>query len=110
MKSTLVMDGETFFSGRRVEEPHLSAAELEADAGQYRSTELDATYNLSIEKGSLMLTVGWNPPLTLTPAAPDEFDSQDFGTIVFHRNTNHHIDAFSLFTVNARDISFERVH
>ena len=110
MKSTLEMDGEIFFAGERVKEPHLTAVELEADAGQYTSAELDATYNLSVEKGSLILTVGWNPPLQLTPVAPDEFDNQDFGTIVFHRDAHHQVDSFRLFTVNARDLSFERVH
>lgn len=110
MKSTLEMDGETFFAGQRVIEPHLTAVELEPDAGQYQSTELDATYDLSVEKGSLMLTVGWNPALKLTPVAPDEFDNQDFGTIVLHRNADHKVESLTLFTVNARDISFKRVH
>jgi hypothetical protein len=54
-QATLEMDGEAFFSARRITELHLSDAELAAYAGGYRSAELDATYYLSIDKGSLML-------------------------------------------------------
>lgn len=108
MQATLEMDGETFFAGKRIEEPHLSDADLATYAGRYMSTELDSTYNLSISTGSLTLRNNWNPPLKLAPIAQDEFDGGDLGTLVFHRDPNHRISGLSVFTVNARDVSFEK--
>ena len=110
MKATLVMDGETFFAGNRIEPPHLGQADLSAFAGRYRSTEIAATYTLSISEGSLVLQLNWNPPLKLNPLAPDEFESEDLGTVVFHRDASHGVSGLSLFSVNARDVSFDKDH
>ncbi len=110
MKATLVTDGETFFAGKRIEVPHLGGADLAGYAGQYRSTEIDTTYDLSIDPGGLLLRSKWNPPLKLTAIAPDEFESGDLGTLVFRRDANNRVSGLSVFTVNARDVSFERVH
>jgi len=110
MKATLVTDGGIFFAGRRVEVPHLSEADLAGYAGRYNSMELDATYDLSIEKGRLLLRNNWNRPQELTAVAPDEFESGDFGSVVFRRDANRRVSGLSVFTVNARDVNFERVH
>jgi len=109
MKATLVTDGETFFAGNRIEAPHLSEADLADYAGQYRSTEIDTSYDLSIDAGGLLLRNKWNPPLKLTALAPDEFESGDLGTLVFRRDDNHRVSGLSVFTVNARGVNFERV-
>ncbi|MFZ1138322.1 MAG: hypothetical protein ABR881_18205 [Candidatus Sulfotelmatobacter sp.] len=108
MKATLVTDGETFFAGKRIDAPHLSEADLAGYAGQYRSTEIDTTYDLSIGSGGLLLRNKWNPPLKLTVIAPDEFESGDVGILVFRRDANHRVSGLSMFTVNARDVNFER--
>ena len=110
MKATLEMDGVAFFAGSRIEEPHLSGASLTEFVGLYRSGELDATYNLSIDKGSLMLRTNWNPPLKLSPIVQDEFDSGDFGTLVFHRDASHRVSGLSVFSVRVRNVGFERVN
>jgi CubicO group peptidase (beta-lactamase class C family) len=110
MKATLEMDGNTFFAGKRIEEPHLSDADLATYAGQFRSTELDATYNLSITKGGLSLRDSSVPTLRLTPIAPDEFESEEFGTIVFRRDADRHVIGLYVFTVNARNVSFEKTN
>ena len=109
MKATLETDGGTFFAGKRIESPHLSETELAAYAGQYRSAELEATYNLSIDQGSLMLTTNWNPPLKLIPIARDEFESEEFN-VVFQRDANHRVSGLSVFTIRARNVSFDRVN
>jgi len=113
MKATLVTDGGIFFAGNRVEAPHLGQADLAAYAGSYKSTELDAIYELSIDlsigQGRLLLRIRGNRPQELTAIAPDEFESEDFGTVVFRRDTNHRVRGLSVFTVNARDVKFERV-
>lgn len=110
MKATLEMDGETFFAGKRIEELHVSDADLATYAGRYCSAELDATYNLPTNKGSLMLRNNWNPPLKLIPIAPDEFDGGDQRTLMFHRDANHCVSGLSVFSGNARNVSFEKTH
>jgi CubicO group peptidase (beta-lactamase class C family) len=109
MKATLVTDGGIFFAGDRVEAPHLNQTDLAAYAGLYKSTELDATYELSIDQGRLLLRSNGNLPRELNAIAPDEFESGDFGTVVFRREANHRISGLSVFTVNARDVKFARV-
>jgi hypothetical protein len=71
--------------------------------------ELDATYHLSAQAGNLVLRVNWEPQLVFSPVAQDEFESGDFGTLVFRRDANHRIRGFSLFSVNARNIAFEKI-
>ncbi len=110
MKATLVTDGEIFFAGRRVEAPHLSEADLAGYAGQYRSTEIEATYDLTIDQGGIVLRNNWSTPLKLIAVAPDEFESSGLGTLVFRRDENHRVSGLSVFAVNARDVNFERVH
>jgi len=112
MKATLETDGETFFAGERIEAPHLSEADLASYSGQYRSTELDVTYNLSINQGTLILQNNersWNPPLKLTPIAPDEFESEGFN-IVFNRDVNYRVSGLSIFSIRARNVSLEKIN
>ena len=55
-----------------------------------------------------MLQIKLDPPLKLTPVARDEFDSEDLGTIVFHRDANKRVSGMSVFTETARGVSFEK--
>jgi CubicO group peptidase (beta-lactamase class C family) len=109
MRASLDTNGQKYFSGNRIEQLHLSDADLSAFVGLYRSTELDTTYNLSINMGSLMVQNKWNPPLKLIPIVQDEFDS-DLGTLVFHRDADHRIFSMSLYSPNARNVSFEKAN
>ena len=108
MHATLAMDSEEFFSGDKIEVPRLSAADLSDYAGQYRSTEVDATYSLSFMDGSLVLKFNWDPAIKLEPIAPGQFQSPDLGTIVFQRDANGRVNGFGIYTVNARGVSFVR--
>jgi len=108
MRATLVTDGGIFFAGNRMEAPHLSEADLAAYAGKYQSAEISATYDLLIDKGRLLLRNSWNRPQELMAIAPDEFESGDFGTVVFRRDANQRVRGLSVFAVNARDVKFER--
>jgi hypothetical protein len=69
MKAVLDMEGTTYFAGSKIQEMHLKEESLTALAGQYRSSELDATYIVSLEQGSLMLQIDSNPPMKLAPIA-----------------------------------------
>jgi CubicO group peptidase (beta-lactamase class C family) len=112
MEATLMTDGGTFFAGKRIDEPHLGDADLAVYTGQYRSVELDVTYNLSISQGNLLLQNNhsrWNPPLKLSPVAQDEFEGPEFN-IVFRRDADHRVCGLSVFSIRARNISFEKVN
>jgi CubicO group peptidase (beta-lactamase class C family) len=110
MKARLVIEGETYFAGTRVEEPHLTATELAAYAGRFHSEELDATYDFSVEQGALMLRIG-NNPKTLNAIAPDQFEVNDLGAIVFFdRDDRKRIRGLKLFAQSARGIEFERTN
>jgi CubicO group peptidase (beta-lactamase class C family) len=110
MKASLDLDGQILFAGSRMEELHLNDVALAAFVGRYRSTELDASYKLSVEKGTLILRNGWNPALELNPIAQDEFESGDLGTLVFHRDANHRVSGLSVFSSRVRNVSFDKTN
>jgi len=108
MHAKLDIKGETFFSGNRVEELHLGAGELTSYTGQFRSSDLDAVYGLSLEKDGLVMRVRENPPQKLTPIAKDEFDAGNLGTLVFERDAGRRVLGFRVFTLEARGIEFTK--
>jgi hypothetical protein len=107
MTATLVIDGEPYFAGSRIESPRLGHAALQAFAGNYKSNELNARYELSVDNGDLILHVGWNLVIKLQPVAPDEFDGEGMA-LVFHRDAGHHLSGFSVFVPGARDLRFDK--
>jgi CubicO group peptidase (beta-lactamase class C family) len=110
MKARLDIEGEAYFSGTRIEEPHLNVPELTAYAGRFWSEELDAAYNLSVEQGALMLRISNNPPKKLNAVARDEFEVSDLGTIVFHRDQSGRPSGLNLFSQSARGIEFMKAN
>jgi CubicO group peptidase (beta-lactamase class C family) len=110
MKARLDIQGETYFSGSKVEELRLGNPALAAYAGQFRSAELDATYRLSLEQGMLTLRNRENPLEKLIPIAPEEFDAGDLGRIVLHRDSNGLVSSLSVFTQDVRGIEFKKIN
>ena len=108
MTATLTLQGQVFFLGERVPDIHLNEAALSAFSGDYRSDELDATYKLSLVKGALSLQVGTQPPVSLNPVAPNEFEAADLGTVVF-QGTRNRISGLTFFSARARGISFRKL-
>jgi hypothetical protein len=108
MHAKLDLKGETYFSGSRVQELHLAESVLGSYAGQFRSTELDIMYNLSVEKDTLTLRNPDNPPQNLTPIAKDEFDAGDLGRLVFERDSGGRVLGLRVFTHDARGIAFKK--
>jgi len=98
------------FTATKIDELHLNDAALAAYAGAYSSTELNATYKLSVENGNLMLRTNWNSPLKLNPLVRDEFESDGFGTLVFQRDTDGRISGPSVFAGRIRNVTFERTN
>jgi CubicO group peptidase (beta-lactamase class C family) len=108
MQCKLEIYGETFFAGKRIEEPRLNDADLASYSGRFNTTELDATLQLSINKGSLELRLNRGAALKLTPIARDEFQS-DLGTIVFRRDEHQRVNGLRMFAVRARGLSFDKI-
>jgi CubicO group peptidase (beta-lactamase class C family) len=108
MHAKLDLKGETYFSGTRIQELRLGKPALASYTGQFRSTELDAVYGLSLEKDILTLRNRDNPPQELTPIAQDEFDAGDLGRLVFERDSGGRIFGFRVFTQEARGIAFKK--
>ena len=108
---TVKHDNQTTFSGSRIEGFRPNDAALADCAGVYTSTELNATYRFSVEKGALMLRTNWGPPMTVNPVSADEFLAYGGGaTLSFRRDGSGHVSGFSLFTWAARNVSFERAN
>jgi CubicO group peptidase (beta-lactamase class C family) len=112
MKGTVTYNNEITFAGTRINDLYLDDAALAAYAGTYKSEELDATYKLAVEKGSLMLTIGWNPPIKLVPIVQNEFAGGGM-TLVFHRDNAGYISGLSIFAGwdgSVRNENFERLN
>ena len=108
MHAKLDLKGETYFSGSRIQELHLGKPVLASYTGQFRSTELDTVYGLSLEKDTLTLRNRDNPPQKLTPIAQDEFDASDLGRLVFERELGGQVFGLRVFTQDARGIAFKK--
>jgi hypothetical protein len=104
----LDIKGETYFSGSRVVELHLSEPVLASYTGRFSSTELNTVYGLYLEKDTLTLRNRDDPPQNLNPIAKDEFDAGDFGRLVFERDTGGRVSGFHVFTQGARGIAFRK--
>ena len=108
MHAKLDLEGETYFSGNRIQELHLGKPALASYTGQFRSTELDTVYGMSVEKDTLTLRNRDNPPQDLTPIAQDEFDAGDLGRLVFDRDSGGRVLGFRVYTQDARGIAFKK--
>jgi CubicO group peptidase (beta-lactamase class C family) len=93
----------------KTEHPQLSEAALAVYAGEYRSAELDATFKLLVENGSLMLRMNWNKPMKLDPYRRDEFQAGGVISLAFRRNSEH-IAGFDLSAGRVRNVRFEKTH
>jgi hypothetical protein len=87
---------------------HLNESALGPFTGDGHSDELEATYKLSLVNGARQLKNGDNPPANLNPIAPNEFQAEDLGTIVFHEAGNGHVSGLTPFSQAARGITFQK--
>lgn len=108
MTARLDLEDEVYFDGSKVRDVPMTQSALETFAGQYRSEELDATYKLTVEQGSLVLGNRERPPLKLNPISATEFQAGDMGTLVFSFDTNHRVSGLTLFTQSARGMDFKK--
>jgi hypothetical protein len=111
MKATIERDDTTMLTGVRIQQVHPIETALAAYVGSYKSSELDAVYKLSVDHGSLMLRVNWDPPVKLIPTVRDEFDGEHM-ILVFRRNAQDRISGISVFARGdrVRNVTFEPVN
>jgi len=110
IKVTVDVNGETIFTGTKIEDLKLNDTALAAYAGTYTSAELDATYKLSVDKGSLTLRTNWNPPVILNSVVHDEFDASGQMALVFRREADGRVSGFDIFAGRVRNVSFKKAN
>jgi CubicO group peptidase (beta-lactamase class C family) len=109
MRVTASQDNQTILVANKMGAISVTERDLADYAGTYESTELDATYQLSVDGGQLTLRNRWNPKLTLAPLVRDEFDTEGLGTLVFRRDANGRISGLSLFDDRIRNVAFDKI-
>jgi CubicO group peptidase (beta-lactamase class C family) len=85
-----------------------TAEELAPYAGEYTSTELQASYRFAVKDGKLILATNWQEPAVLQPTIGGEFQSPAGVAIVFRRDAAGHITGCDLFAGRVRNIYFTR--
>ncbi|HEY7236259.1 MAG TPA: serine hydrolase, partial [Gemmatimonadaceae bacterium] len=88
--------------------PTLGTAELSVYAGDYYSDEVDATYHIAVEGGTLVLSAHHVPAQRLTFTAPDTFRAAGGLTLHFERSAGAAPAAFSVEAGRVRHIRFAR--
>lgn len=86
-----------------------SAADLAQYAGEYASSELQATYRFAVKDGKLALATNWEEPSVLEPTVRDEFQSPVGVAMVFRRDAAGRLTGCDLFAGRVRNIFFRRV-
>lgn len=91
-----------------ITEVSLTRTQLEEYAGEYRSEEVPAGYNLEIAGEKLVLKVRKMPEREFSATTKDEFQS-DVGTLKFFRDRRGRLSGFAVSTPRARNIRFVKV-
>ncbi|HVH61407.1 MAG TPA: serine hydrolase domain-containing protein [Candidatus Sulfotelmatobacter sp.] len=86
-----------------------SAADLAQYAGEYASSELQATYRFAVKDGKLALATNWEEPSVLEPTVRDEFQSPVGVAMIFRRDAAGRLTGCDLFAGRVRNIFFRRV-
>ena len=107
MKATWERNGQVIYDGRRLDEFHLSDAELKEFVGDYRSGEVDGEFQIAFEQEQLVLKNGTNRPIKLTAIAKDEFNVEGSLIILFRRHAEK-VSGLTASAPQARGIEFKR--
>jgi CubicO group peptidase (beta-lactamase class C family) len=85
-----------------------SAQDLAQYTGEYKSSELQATYRFAVKDGKLTLATNWQEPATLDPSVRDEFQGPFGAAVVFRRDAAGHVTGCDLFAGRVRNIAFKK--
>ncbi len=88
-----------------------SSADLEAYVGMYHSPDAEATFEVSVEEGKVILLRRPSTRVTLTPTSEDHTFEGSLGTVRFIREDGGAtpVDEFSLVQARVHDLRFHRV-
>lgn len=86
----------------------LKPEDLAAYVGTYTSTELDTTWVLAIESGSLSLRPKRGPAMPLEPSFADAFGGPA-GVMRFQRDSEKKVTGFVVGAGRARDLKFTKI-
>jgi len=107
---SLMQPAERVGPDRRQSEPvSLSAAQLAEYTGQFRSPELDSTYDLFVEDGALVAKHWRGAPIGFSPTGEDTFTSEHpwFPEVRFIRDGRGRVTSFTVTGVRVRHLLFE---
>jgi CubicO group peptidase (beta-lactamase class C family) len=86
----------------------LSAAEIQAYAGAYRSEELGATYTLQ-PRNTMLLVKSSRADVTMAPFSKDVFVGDGVGIVKFARDSRGTVSSFTLNRDIDRGVRFDRI-
>ncbi|MEM7414951.1 MAG: serine hydrolase domain-containing protein [Gemmatimonadota bacterium] len=97
-------------AAERVPALELAPSALRVYEGSYRSPELDSTYDLVVEDGTLVARHWRNDDAELTPYGDDLFrgDTQWFPEVRFTRAADGSVDGFLVTGSRVRNLRFDR--
>src|SRR5262249_34055857 len=95
-RATVIYKRTTTFKGTKNNDVHLNDTALAAYTGKYKNAEMGATYSISVEHGTLMLQMNWNPKITLEPVVENEFFAGVL-SVVFQRDATKHVSGLHVF-------------
>ena len=107
LKAIWERNGQVIYAGEKLRELHLSNAELKEFVGDYRSREVDGEFHIAFEQAQLVLKIGNNPPVKLTPIARDEFNAEGSLIVVFDRDAGK-VSGLTASASQARGVKFTR--
>ena len=75
--------------------------------GRYTSAELEVSYRVFLQNGTLVMRHHGDTPRTLDPADKDAFVSTD-GVVRFTRDASNRIDGFTVYLGRVWHLRFDR--
>jgi hypothetical protein len=82
--------------------------DLRALAGDYRSPEIDASYDVDLSRSGLVLRPPGTSDVQLTSIGKDTFAAPGMGVFQFLRDSRGHVTAFTMNRYNLRGLRFDR--
>ena len=92
---------------QKVDPLKLSVAELNAYAGQYTNTEVEAAFTMAAADSKLVLRRHARPDILLDPVYPDTF--QGLGVVKFSRDAAGNVTGLNIKTDGVRNLRFDRM-
>jgi CubicO group peptidase (beta-lactamase class C family) len=88
----------------------LSAAQLDAYTGRYRSEELGTSWTITREGSRLRAVTasGRNRVGAMRPAGPDAFSDHEYVLVLFQRDAQGRVTGFTVSTPRVHNLRFER--